>query len=72
MGAAFIGYQRLLREPLWHQTLLALGYGETFARSFTDAYPAVDTVVDRARCYAGTFAVQEALWGLEPGRPDLR
>jgi aminoglycoside 2''-phosphotransferase len=49
------------------------GYGETFARSFTDVYPAVETFVDRARFYAGTFAVQEALWGLEhTGRPDLR
>jgi aminoglycoside 2''-phosphotransferase len=43
------------------------GYGEAFVRSFTSVYPAVETFLDRARFYAGTFAVQEALWGLEHG-----
>jgi aminoglycoside 2''-phosphotransferase len=43
------------------------GYGETFARSFVESCPAVETFLDRARFYAGTFAVQEALWGLEHG-----
>jgi aminoglycoside 2''-phosphotransferase len=43
------------------------GYGEAFVRSFTAVYPAVETFLDRARFYAGTFAAQEALWGLEHG-----
>ena len=46
------------------------GYGEAFARSFAEFYPAVETLLDRARFYAGTFAVQEALWGLEHGDPE--
>jgi aminoglycoside 2''-phosphotransferase len=43
------------------------GYGEAFVRSIADFYPAVETFLDRARFYVGTFAVQEALWGLEHG-----
>jgi aminoglycoside 2''-phosphotransferase len=43
------------------------GYGETFVRSFVGSYPAVETLLPRARFYAGTFALQEALWGLEHG-----
>jgi aminoglycoside 2''-phosphotransferase len=45
-------------------------YGEAFARSFAEFYPAVETLLDRARFCAGTFAVQEALWGLEHGDPE--
>ena len=46
------------------------GYGETFVRSFAAFFPAVDTFLDRARFYAGTFAIQEALWGLDHGDPE--
>lgn len=47
-----------------------MGPFEAFARSFAEFYPAVETLLDRARLYAGTFAVQEALWGLEYGDPE--
>lgn len=43
------------------------GYGEDFVKSFKPIYPEVDCLLDRARFYASTFALQEAMFGLEVG-----
>ena len=43
------------------------GYGETFVQSIAESYSATWSFLRRARFYAGTFALQEALWGLEHG-----
>ena len=42
-----------------------LGYGEPFLSLLAKDYPRLDALVPRARFYAGTFALQEALWGWE-------
>jgi aminoglycoside 2''-phosphotransferase len=41
------------------------GYGEEFVSQVVHAYPELRPSLMRARFYAGTFALQEALWGLE-------
>jgi aminoglycoside 2''-phosphotransferase len=46
------------------------GYGEAFASAFVDDFRPTRTLMRRARFYAGTFALQEALWGLEHGDPS--
>lgn len=43
------------------------GYGEVFVKSFELIYPNIETMLDRARFYASTFALQEALFGIEVG-----
>lgn len=43
------------------------GYGEAFAKSLTPYYPAVPKLLERARFYAQTFALEQAIWGLEHG-----
>ena len=40
-------------------------YGEEFAGSGFDAYPELATLLPRARFYRSTFAIQEALYGVE-------
>ncbi len=47
--------------------LCSVSYGEHFLERFTGIYPEVETALSRARFYAGTFALQEALYGLEDG-----
>jgi aminoglycoside 2''-phosphotransferase len=41
------------------------GYGEDFARRLEVSYPGIMEFLPRARFYAGTFALQEALFGAE-------
>lgn len=41
------------------------GYGEPFLSLLAKDYPRLDELAPRARFYAGTFALQEALWGWE-------
>lgn len=41
------------------------GYGESFLRRCWRVYPEIETMMDRARFYVGTFALEEALFGLE-------
>ncbi len=41
------------------------GAGRSFLRAFYAAYPEIEAVLPRARFYAGTFALQEALFGTE-------
>jgi len=45
--------------------LCSVGYGEEFLQRFSATYPGIEQVLSRARFYAGTFALQEALYGLE-------
>jgi aminoglycoside 2''-phosphotransferase len=45
------------------------GYGETFLNLFAPFYPGLQPLLGRARFYVGTFALQEALWGIEHNDP---
>jgi aminoglycoside 2''-phosphotransferase len=47
--------------------LCSVSYGEQFLERFTPIYPVTEAILSRARFYAGTFALQEALYGLEDG-----
>lgn len=47
-----------------------LTYGESFVRQGLAAYPAMEAMLPRARFYLGTFALQEALYGIEHDDPD--
>lgn len=40
-------------------------YGEPFLERFSVHYPGIEAMLSRARFYVGTFALQEALYGLE-------
>jgi aminoglycoside 2''-phosphotransferase len=42
-------------------------YGETFMGRFSDTYPEIDFMLERARFYTGTYALQEALHGFKKG-----
>ena len=42
-------------------------YGEPFLRLCYEVYPEIESMLDRARFYASTFALQEALHGVEAG-----
>jgi len=44
-----------------------VGFGETLVGTFSAFYPRMQALLPRARFYLGTFALQEALWGLEHG-----
>jgi aminoglycoside 2''-phosphotransferase len=41
------------------------GYGEAFLRRCQTAYPEIDDMMERIRFYLGTFALEEALFGIE-------
>ncbi len=43
------------------------GYGEAFLRRFARIYPIVSEDLERARFYASTFALQDAVYGIEHG-----
>lgn len=45
----------------------AMTFGESFFNYFYAAYPQLDSLIERARFYKGTFALQEALYGLKYG-----
>ncbi|MBI1280746.1 MAG: phosphotransferase [Anaerolineaceae bacterium] len=47
------------------------GRGETFARRMFRRYPELEAMLPRAQFYAGTFLLQEALFGAENNQPDL-
>ena len=42
----------------------------SFARCFTRVYPVTEEIMRRVRFYQGTFALQEALFGIETGDHD--
>ena len=50
--------------------ICSVSYGEPFLERFSDIYPGIESVLSRARFYAGTFALQEALYGLEDNDPE--
>lgn len=43
------------------------GYGKAFVKSFESIYPNIEELLQRAEFYASTFALQEALFGIEYG-----
>ena len=47
--------------------LCTVSYGEAFLKRFATLYLVDDAMISRARFYAGTFALQEALYGLVDG-----
>ncbi len=47
------------------------GRGEIFARRMFNHYPQLQMMLPRAQFYAGTFLLQEALFGAENNEPDL-
>ena len=47
--------------------LCSVSYGEQFLDRFAAIYPVTEAILLRARFYAGTFALQEALYGVEDG-----
>jgi aminoglycoside 2''-phosphotransferase len=47
----------------------AMTFGESFFNYYYAAYPQLDSLIERARFYKGTFALQEALYGLKHGDP---
>lgn len=47
-----------------------LTYGESFVQMGFAAYPAMATMLPRARFYLSTFLLQEALYGIEHDDPD--
>jgi len=47
--------------------ICSVSYGEQFLQRFSAIYPGIDALLARSRFYAGTFALQEALYGLEDG-----
>jgi aminoglycoside 2''-phosphotransferase len=50
--------------------LCSVGYGEAFLDRMRTTYPALAIMRPRARFYASTLALQEALFGVEHGDPE--
>jgi aminoglycoside 2''-phosphotransferase len=48
----------------------AFGYGQSFVERMHPIYPQVETFWERARFYVGTFALQDALFGIENDDAD--
>jgi len=42
-----------------------VSYPESFLERFSSIYPGIDALLSRSRFYTGTFALQEALYGIE-------
>jgi aminoglycoside 2''-phosphotransferase len=45
----------------------AMTFGESFFSNYYASYPDIEALVERAKFYKGTFALQEALYGLKSG-----
>ena len=58
-----------LGDPAYDLAGLLAGYGERFVRRVLHDDPGASAVLARARFYAGTFALEEALFGVEHGDP---
>lgn len=52
-------------DPAYDFAGLLSGYGENFLRRCAHFYPDLDQFYDRVRFYQGTFALLEALFGIE-------
>jgi aminoglycoside 2''-phosphotransferase len=48
----------------------AMIFGESFFNYYYASYPRLETLVERAKFYKGTFALQEALYGLKQDDPQ--
>jgi aminoglycoside 2''-phosphotransferase len=56
-----------LGDPAYDFAGLLSSYGPTFVRSIAHTYSDLDALWERIRFYQGTFALLEALFGLETG-----
>jgi aminoglycoside 2''-phosphotransferase len=56
-----------LGDPASDFAGLFISYGEDFYRQCGSFYPDLGTALDRVHFYCGTFALQEALFGVENG-----
>jgi aminoglycoside 2''-phosphotransferase len=54
-------------DPAYDFAGLLSGYGERFVEYCVDVYPEVEGFEERIRFYQGTFALLEALFGIEHG-----
>ncbi|GCE14549.1 phosphotransferase family protein [Tengunoibacter tsumagoiensis] len=54
-----------LGDPAYDFAGILSGYGETFLRRFVAIYPEIEAFWDRITFYQGTFALLEALFGIE-------
>ena len=43
----------------------AMNFGESFFNYYYDTYPGIKSLIGRANFYKGTFALQEALYGMK-------
>jgi aminoglycoside 2''-phosphotransferase len=59
-----------LGDPAYDFAGLLSGYGDGFVRKCAAGYPEVDDLLPRARFYLGTFALEEALFGIENNDPQ--
>jgi aminoglycoside 2''-phosphotransferase len=58
-----------LGDPAYDLAGLLSCYGEAFVRRCWKVYPEIESFMDRVRFYQGTFALVEALFGIENGDP---
>jgi aminoglycoside 2''-phosphotransferase len=56
-----------LGDPAYDLAGLLSSYGEVFVRRCWKVYPEIESFMDRVRFYQGTFALEEALFGVENG-----
>jgi aminoglycoside 2''-phosphotransferase len=56
-----------LGDPAIDYAALSASYGEDFLRIVAELNPDIHVMMERVRFYKGTFALQEALFGLEHG-----
>ena len=54
-------------DPAYDFAGILSSYGEPFLRRFANTYPELDTLWERIRFYSGSFALLEALFGIENG-----
>jgi aminoglycoside 2''-phosphotransferase len=59
-----------LGDPAYDFAGLLSGYGESFVDRCRATYPEIPTFCGRIRFYQGTFALLEALFGIENDDPD--
>lgn len=68
--SAVIDFGSATRGDPANDVAALLTYGEPFVRQGVAAYPAMEQMLPRARFYLSTFALQEALYGIEHDDPD--
>jgi aminoglycoside 2''-phosphotransferase len=56
-----------LGDPAYDLAGLLSSYGEAFVKRCWKVYPEIETFMDRVWFYQGTFALEEALFGIENG-----